>query len=67
MIDLKVGDKVQVDPALVNGGARHANGAGIITKVGDGGTKCRVQWSFGITLQHTRGLVLVSSAPGGAQ
>ena len=72
MIDLKAGDKVQIDPALVNSGARKALGTGLVTRVYMGGTRCNVQWDTlcpddFMSYYFTRDFVLVSSAPGGSR
>lgn len=69
MIDLKVGDKVQVDPALVNGGARKFKGVGTLMQIYAGGTRCVVQWSldmpWAVCDYCAWELVLVSSALAG--
>ena len=44
MYDFKPGDKVQVDPALVNGGARRNKGIGVVIGTERGGTECAVHW-----------------------
>jgi hypothetical protein len=44
MTNFKVGDKVQIDPALVNGGVRKTRGVGTILNTSDGGTRCCVSW-----------------------
>ena len=44
MTDFKVGDQVQIDPALVNGRARFSRGVGKILTVSDGGTRVEVLW-----------------------
>ena len=47
MTSFRVGDKVQIDPALVNGGARKARGIGKVTAIELGSTYVVVQWSDG--------------------
>jgi threonine dehydrogenase-like Zn-dependent dehydrogenase len=44
MTDFKVGDLVQIDPALVCGGARWYRGTGTVCGVFFGGTKIAVHW-----------------------
>ena len=44
MTNFVVGDKVQIDPALVNGGARKSRGIGEVTAIEQGGTYVWVRW-----------------------
>lgn len=61
MTNFVVGDKVQIDPALVNGGARKSRGIGRVTAI-EGGTYIRVRWADGEDEQYYWSLVLVSNA-----
>ena len=63
MTDFKAGDLVQIDPALICGGARKSRGVGTILETGDGGTRCCVVWSDDAEpYVPTRDLVLVSKS-----
>ena len=65
MTDFKVGDLVQIDPALVNGGARKSKGVGRVSALRAGGTQALISsWAVNDTVsdwEYTRDLVLVSS------
>lgn len=58
MYDFKPGDKVQIDPALVNGGARVNKGVGVVGWTDRGGTECAVRWpgTEGYVYAQTRDL-----------
>ena len=61
MYDFKPGDKVQIDPALVNGGARSLHGVGTVTGVHQGATRITVDWGNGtVTYVPSRDLVPVA-------
>jgi hypothetical protein len=60
MIELKIGDKVQIDPALVNSKARGFRGIGEVLGVWNGGTCCNVRWQHGTCSQYAHDLVLVA-------
>ena len=62
MTDFKVGDLVQIDPALVCGHAREYRGTSTVCGVFFGGTKIAVHWHTDPEGQHyaSRDLVLVS-------
>ena len=62
MTNFVVGDKVQIDPALVNGGARKSRGIGEVTAIEQGGTYVWVRWADGEDEQYYWSLVLVSNA-----
>lgn len=47
MTNFKVGDKAQIDPALVNSGVRKARGIGEVTAIEQGGTYVWVRWPDG--------------------
>ena len=51
MYDFKPGDKVQIDPALVNGGARKSKGIGVVMAARDAGTQTFVCWP---STEHAR-------------
>ena len=44
MYDFKPGDKVQVDPALVNSKVRQSQGIGIVVETRCGYTETQVRW-----------------------
>ena len=73
MTDFKVGDLVQIDPALVNGGARKSKGVGRVSALRAGGTQALISsWTANNVasdweLEYTRDLVLVSSGTGATQ
>ena len=71
MNDFYPGDKVQIDPALVNGGVRRSKGVGTVTARLAGGTKSYVMWPKdhgGPEVDvKSMDLVLVSRAEGGSQ
>ena len=62
MYDFKPGDKVQIDPALVNSGFRKHRGVGTVVNTREGGTEARIIWpgEGGLyTFSQTRDLIPV--------
>ena len=66
MMQFVVGQKVQVDPALVNAGARASRSTGTVTAVERGGTFYCVQFTHGFAWYEAWELVPVASAEGRA-
>jgi hypothetical protein len=67
MYDFKPGDKVQIDPALVNGGSRKSRGVGVVVDTHRASTETQVSW-YGSTTYgewyQTRNLVPVADTRG---